>query len=497
MYFIAIILEDICPEVSLKSKKCRASIPMLLAEQLKLQTTLNVSGHSISDQGADMIATVLLETVSLKKLGLSNVVLNTAKATKIASALKNISSLKVFSINNNDIDDGAVDNITAVFRSNPLIENINLSHNKLSYTGVLNIVNSLLRNIKIFDISNNFITSDSVLELATALSKCPVLQELNISQNRLTLTDVLTIAQALRCHPTLQTLDLSNNNISFPSACEFIVDLVLSINQKLVNLNVCGRNIRPRYVEGYLSPPRSENDSNKFALQSLYLLQHSSLCTMDTRTSLIKVKETCPIFSEDVMSYYADHLGGVFYNQYHNFVIVVPPGAVSQGDCVEIQATANCFGPYIIPDRFYPISSYFWVSANYEFEVPVYLIMNHYAKIRDLEDNKNLHVLHKCVKDPDAMQDDLRMSTISDGVYFDIEIGYCVLATYHFCSYCQAKSIKNIPEYLLACYCTYEHEPSSGSFIAEVSFCPSNFECKKVANIVLEKYVFVQKRCII
>ena len=457
---------------------------MLLVEQLKLQTTLNVSGHSISDQGADMIATVLLETVSLKKLDLSNAMLNTAKVTKIASALKNISSLKVFSINDNDIDDRAVDNIIAVFRSNPLIENINLSHNKLSYTGVLNIVNLLLRNVKVFDISDNFITSDSVLELATALSKCPVLQELNISQNRLALTNILTIAQALRSHPTLLTLDLSNN-ILFPSACEFIVDLILSINQKLVNLNVCGRNIRPRYVEGYLSPPRNENNSNKFALQSLYLLQHSSLCAMNTQTSFIKVKETCPIFSEDVMSYYVDHLGGVFYNQYHNFTIVVPPGAVSQGDCVEIQATANCFGPYIIPNGFYPISSYFWVSANYEFKVPVYFIMNHYAKIRDIEDNKNLHVLHNCAQDP-AMQDNLTMSAISDGVYFDIEIGYCVLATDHFCSYCQAKSIKNIPEYLLACYCTYdEHKPFSGSFIAEVSFCPSNSECKKVGKVAM------------
>ena len=74
------------------------------------------------------------------------------------------------------------------------------------------------------------------------------------------------------------------------------------------------------------------------------------------------------------------------------------------------------------------------------------------------------------------------MNPISDGVYFDYDIGYCVVATNHFCSYCQAKSVQDIPEYLLACYYTYD-EPSSGSFIAEVCFCPSNTDCKKVAKL--------------
>ena len=87
------------------------------------------------------------------------------------------------------------------------------------------------------------------------------------------------------------------------------------------------------------------------------------------------------------------------------------------------------------------------------------------------------------------------MSTITDGVYFDMEISYCVLATDHFCSYCQAKSVKHIPERLLACYCTYESP--DGSLVAEVCFCPSNSECKKVthcfnyhySNICLQVYL--------
>ena len=477
--FVYYTVEDVCPEVSLKSVKCIASINMLLEQRLRFLNTLNVSGCSITDQGVDMIAVVLLETVSLTKLDLSNTMLNSVKATKINGALKNIKSLKVLNISNNDIDDGAVDSIAAIVRNNSCIEEMNLSHNKMTYNGILNIANALSESIKVFDISSNFIASDNVAYLATALSKCPVLQELNLSRNLLRLTEILTIAQSFRLHPTLQSLDLSGNTISFSSAAEFLVDIILSVNQTLVSLNVCGRNIRPRYIEDYLSAPSTENNSamtNMFTLQNLYSLQCSS---SDVQTNFIKVVEACPVSSEDIMSYYADHLGGVFYNQYHNFAIVIPPGAVSQGDCVEIQGTANHCGPYTIPDGFYPISSYFWVSANYKFKVPVYLIMGHYAKIRSSEDVSNLHVLHKCAHDPNVTL----MNTITDGVYFDMEIGYCVLATDHFCSYCQAKSVKHIPEHLLACYSTYDESPDDhGSLVAEVCFCPSNSECKKVTH---------------
>ena len=305
-----------------------------------------------------------------------------------------------------------------------------------------------------------------------------MLQELNVSQNLLRLTEILIITQFFRLHPTLQSLDLSGNAISFSSAAEFIVDVILSVNQSLVNLKVCGRNIRPRYIEYYLSAPSTENNSATFTLQNLYSLQHSSF---DVQTSFIKVTEACPIPSEDIISYYVDHLGGVFYNQYHNFAIVIPPGAVSQGDCVEIQGTANYCGPYTIPDGFYPISSYFWLSANYEFKSPIYFIMSHYAKIKSLEDINNLHILQSFACDSNAINKELMMSVISDGVYFDNNIRYSVLVTNHFCSYCQAKGDEIIPEYLLACYCTYD-EPSSGSLIAEVCFCPSNSECKKVAS---------------
>ena len=472
-------MEDICSQVILTSKRCKISIEKLLIGHLRLLTTLNVSGCNITDQGTNMMAAIFLETISLENLDLSNTLLNSDKVIKINNSLKIVSSLRNFNISNNDIDDRASDSTTAVILSNSLIEKINLSHNRMSYTGILNIANALSKQIKVFDISNNFIASDNTTDLATAVSKCPVLRELNVSQNLLTLNNVLTIAQFFRNHPTLQALDLSGNTISFYSACEFIVDIILSVNQTLTHLNVCGRNIRPRYIEDYLSSPSSKGNSGGFIFQNLYLLQHSILHATNIQTKFIKVEETCSIFSKDIISYYVDYLGGAFYNQYHNFAIVVPAGAVTQGECVEIQAAANYFGPYIIPDGLYPISSCFWISANYKFKAPVYIIMSHYAKITNLKDISKLHILQNCTHHLNDMNKDL-MNIIPDGVYFDNENGYCVLATEHFCTYCGAKSDKDIPEYLTACYYTF-NEPSSGSLIAEVCFFPSTYSCRKVS----------------
>ena len=165
-----------CPQVSLKGTKCHTSrIPIV--ERLSLLTTLNVSGYNITDQGADMIAAILLETISLVNLDLSNTTLNTCKVTKFSGALLNLSTLRLLKINENDIDDGAADSIVPIINGNSLITKINFSHNRLSYTGMLNITNALMKNINTFDISHNVIKSDVMVNLATALSKCSVLQK--------------------------------------------------------------------------------------------------------------------------------------------------------------------------------------------------------------------------------------------------------------------------------------------------------------------------------
>ena len=366
------------------------------------------------------------------------------------------------------INDEEVDVMIAVMK-NTSLENVDIKYNKIRSL----MINML--SLKVLDISKNFITSEA---LAIVVLESPTLEELNLSQNLLTFSSVVKIAQCVRNHSSLKVLDLSDNVVSFPSACEFIVDIILSVNHKLINLNICGRNIRPRFVDGYLSSPNihcNENKSSGFVLQDFYLLQHFP-SNYYTHNNLIRANETCPVSKEDICSYYVDHKGGMFYH-HHNFGIFFPSGAVMQGDFVEIQATSNHFGPYEIPDGFYPISSFFWISANYTFKLPVYVIMSHNANIRNIEDISHLSVLQTC----DFIVDGEKyiMTQVTDGVYFDNKIGFCVLATDHFCSYTQAKDTKTIPEFLRASYFTYD--VIGDAHIAEVCFCPSNCrDCEKV-----------------
>ena len=314
--------------------------------------------------------------------------------------------------------------------------------------------------------------------------QCPTLQELNVSNNLLTLTSIINIVQVLKDHPSLKLLNISDNITSYVLECEFLIDIMLSVNQLVTSVNVCGRNIRPRFNDCCLySPPNCDESSSRFALQNLYITQHIVVSNFDQAIStahinFIKANEECPISSKEVTFYYVDHNGGTFYNQDNNFALVIPPGAVLQGDCVEIQVTASHFGPYKLPDGYHPISAYYWLIACYTFAIPVYLIMSHYAELRNVGDIDNVCVLQACVCDLTVSEGRLVMKEVSNGVNFDYEIGYCILTTDHFCSFCMAKKIKFIPERFSALL--YTSETDDSQLTAEVCFCPAISACRKV-----------------
>ena len=249
------------------------------------------------------------------------------------------------------------------------------------------------------------------------------------------------------------------------------------------------KNIRPRFVD---HPLRSPNNSEDFTLQKLYL---SRFCPIkkfiferDAITlppKIIHATEDCPITDQTITSYYLYHNGGTYYNQDHDFAIFIPPGAVSQGHSVEVKATASHFGPYCFPDKYHPISSFFWVSANFTFRKSVYLILSHHAVINTIKDVDNLCALQACVYNLTVTdKGKMVMNEISSGTYFDFDIRYCVVEVTHFCSFCMAKKAKHVPEYFVAHFYTYDKD---NAYIAEVCFCPDNNNCKNVCkyNIII------------
>ena len=458
-----------------------------LFNQLTILKTLNVHGCSISDKGKELIMAVLSKTISLEN-HIPNSNLNTIKITEIVRILKNISSVKSFNLSSN----------AQFVSNNPVLEELNLSDNKIS-TGVLCIAVALsIKFIRSLDISKNCITADYIEGIVSALALCPSLEDLNMSNNLLTFTGIVKVAEGLRGHCNLQTLNLNNNLTSFHSEGEFLVDVILSTNQSLVYLNVCGRNIRPRFTnDHFFPPPGTELTSARFLLQNLYLSRSPSFdmltfksAAIDVPDKFIKATEESPIVHQNIVSYYVDHEGGTFYNQDHDFAIVVPPGAVSQGECVEIKATASFLGPYHFPDDSNPVSSFFWVSSNYTFKIPVYLIMSHYAVIKDVNDINSLCVLQGCKYDlrSTTKKKKLMMTEILNEVYFDYKIRYCVAATTHFCSFgAHEKTEDSLPKRIkIHCYdYRYDDKDAGEQYITEVCFYPNSCSCSKVTYFTL------------
>ena len=467
-----------------------------LFNQLTILKTLNVHGCNISDKGKELIMAVLSKTILLENFNISNSNLSTMKTTEIVRVLTNISSVKLLNLSSNAICEEAASDIAKFVSNSPVLEELNLSDNKIS-TGILCIAVALsIKFIRSLDISKNYITTDYIEGMVSALAQCSSLEDLNMSDNLLTFTGIVKVAEGLRGHHSLRTLNLSNNLTSFHSEGEFLVDVILSTNQSLVYLNVCGRNIRPRFAnDHFFPPPGTELTSARFLLQNLYLSRSPLFdmftfksTAMDIPDNFIKAtEESCPVFDQNIASYYVDHNGGTIYNQDHDFAIIVPPGAVSQNENVEIKAFARFFGPYQFPDECHPISSFFSISSNYTFKIPVYLIMSHYAVIKSVNDIDSLCVLQA----PAYMQnlsstnnEKLKMKEVLNGAYFDCEMRYCLLATQHFCVFsAHDKSNGALSKKFKVLRYDYTHNGDNGEeYITEVCFCPNNCDCSKVSN---------------
>ena len=83
-------------------------------------TQLNINGSVITNNAANLLASILSHNISLQWLDLDNCSLQTEGAIKIFNAIRNHVHLTCLSIlNNDDIDDQAVDVLRAVLSSNP------------------------------------------------------------------------------------------------------------------------------------------------------------------------------------------------------------------------------------------------------------------------------------------------------------------------------------------------------------------------------------------
>ena len=141
---------------------------------------IDLQSNNITEKAAEALACIISSNTGLEKLYLGNNQLQLG-VIKLSTALKNISSLKVLDLDNNNIHEQAADELSSVIDNNLSLKKILLSNNLLE-NGLIQVVEShrRLANLKILELSHNCISPTQVANLASIVSECTALKVLSL-----------------------------------------------------------------------------------------------------------------------------------------------------------------------------------------------------------------------------------------------------------------------------------------------------------------------------
>ena len=193
-------------------RSCASTILQSLSKITTL-THLNLSGNDMSEEVAYFLASAIASNSSLEDLILTDNRLTTSGIVTIAKSLSNISTLKYLSVQNNLISEEAADSIASVIKINTGIGELYLGNNKLG-AGALKIIRALkeVSSLKVLDLNNNN-TSGIIADDLAAVIDHNSLQKLWLANNDLR-SCASTILQSLSKITTLTHLNLSGNDMS-------------------------------------------------------------------------------------------------------------------------------------------------------------------------------------------------------------------------------------------------------------------------------------------
>ena len=235
---------------------------------------------------------------------------------------------------------------------------------------------------------------------------------------------------------------------------------------------------------------------------SLHIHTHILMCSIQNTyyinifVDIIENREEC-ILSDDchITSEMFNYDGGELLIKEHSVKITVPIGAIEEGYKVQIEAAASLFGPYVIPDGYYPISAYVWIGTCSKFiKKPLKVEIEHDI-VSDEINSSELCILTASEKDicgEKAGQKIFKMN--KDTVKYQIQISdtTCTVLSDHFCSKCLAMiaNQKPKPARIMMYHYLPENYQDKKDFQAEVSFCPDHTFYKQVRNqlIFLAEY---------
>ena len=198
-------------------------------------------------------------------------------------------------------------------------------------------------------------------------------------------------------------------------------------------------------------------------------------------------EENCTLQDCQIITRTFDYNGGELLIKEHAVKVTVPIGAIDKGCHVQIEAAASLFGPFIIPERYHPISAYVWVGACYEFKKNLIVEIEHDIDISEESNDYEVCVLTACEDDKGIGENNQMLYKMhEDSCKYQLNKTTCTFYTSHFCSKCLAakEEITKIPKRVIMYHYLPENYKSECEFVTEVPFCYDLQFCKKVCGYV-------------
>ena len=164
-------------------------------------------------------------------------------------------------------------------------------------------------------------------------------------------------------------------------------------------------------------------------------LQKSKIISKQRQEEITADLQTkCP-FSHAI-SASCDHSGGILIIEHGDLKLIIPEGAIKDGDVVTFAISSDLYGPFVLPSKCQAdlVSPYYWigVGGSYHFHKPVQVEFEHYAVVTACDPSH--YQLLTCEDDNESYT----MRPVDYELVFTVQgnISLCTFETCEFCSYC-------------------------------------------------------------
>ena len=211
-------------------------------ECLKVNCTLkklDMSENNIRSEGGKLIGKGIIQlTETLQQLNISHNMLSYEAIETISKYLKDNKSIQKFNISHCCIIGNGPELIAEAIEINTTLRILDISCNWLGDVGIISIANNLKCNntIQKLNLSSTWMASSGAVKIAEALCVNTALQTLDVSHNILQDVGVTAIGECLKKNSTLQNLNVSFTSFTNLTAIKFAE--TLQVNTGLHTLNL-------------------------------------------------------------------------------------------------------------------------------------------------------------------------------------------------------------------------------------------------------------------